>query len=130
MAQAINYASIAPASTTPAAGAKAASSNFSSAGRKLKASKAGAQTSTPAIAAGSDATIALPQKKRPNGPQPLRLPPGKLFFGYEIKPVRKKDADGAETKEDTEKTRFQGQGQSLRGGAGSGAKGKGQGGGK
>jgi ubiquitin fusion degradation protein 1 len=29
--------------------------------------------------------------KRRNGPQPLRLPHGKLFFGYEIKPLKSKE---------------------------------------
>ena len=47
-----------------------------------------------------------------NGPQPLRLPHGKLFFGYELKPVRK---DGEKKVEDDSTPRFQGQGHSLRG---------------
>ena len=122
MAQAINYASIAPESNEAAAGAKAVSSNFLSAGQKLSSKKgskaptpkpstpvAGASSNQPASAAGRP----LPTRKR-NGPQPLRLPPGKLFFGYAIKPVRKEDTDvGAD--EEKEKPRFLGQGQTLRG---------------
>lgn len=124
MAQAIGYANIAPNSTSAATGARAQSSNFLTAGHKLKASsssKAQAPTpkaSTPVAGASTNPT-ALPAR-RTNGPQPLRLPPGKLFFGYEIKPVRKggekgKDEEGeAEKKE--KKKRFEGQGQTLRGG--------------
>lgn len=135
MAQAINYASIAPSSTAAAVGAKAASSNFLSAGHKLKASKAGSQTSTPKPStpipgAVSSTTPALPTLRRTNGPQPLRLPPGKLFFGYEVKPVRKKGEE-AQNGEDREKQRFLGQGQSLRGGTKrKGGDGGGGGGGK
>ena len=47
---------------------------------------------------------------------PLRLPPNKLFFGYEIKPV-KTDADREAEKENAERPHFAGQGQTLRGGA-------------
>lgn len=132
MAQAINYASIAPNATAAAAGAKATSSNFLSGGHKLKATK-GSQAPTPKPSTpvpGATSTASLPPARRTNGPQPLRLPPGKLFFGYEIKPVRKKDEE-AKTEEDSEKLRFKGQGQSLRSGgkrkggdAGAGDKGK------
>jgi len=52
--------------------------------------------------------------RRTNGPQPLRLPPGKLFFGYELKPLRKKDESGEPVTGDEVKPRFQGQGQTLR----------------
>jgi ubiquitin fusion degradation protein 1 len=55
-----------------------------------------------------------PTVARRNGPQPLRLPPGKLFFGYEYKPVKKNgegaNADAAEKKKST----FSGAGQTLR----------------
>jgi ubiquitin fusion degradation protein 1 len=44
----------------------------------------------------------------------LRLPPGKLFFGYELKPLRKKDESGEPVTGDEVKPRFQGQGQTLR----------------
>jgi ubiquitin fusion degradation protein 1 len=111
MAQAINYASIAPSSSTAAAGAKAASLNFGGSGNRLSAKKSG-KSATP-----KPATPEVPgQTEGPtvrvsNGPQPLRLPPGKLFFGYEIKPVKKKE-DGEEEK--PEAVHFQGQGQTLR----------------
>ncbi|KAK0662659.1 Ubiquitin fusion degradation protein 1 [Lasiodiplodia hormozganensis] len=123
MAQAINYAAIAPTSTTAAAGAKAVSSNFLSGGHKLSSSKRGSKAPTPkpstpvaGASANSNPAIAPPVtvRRNANGPQPLRLPPGKLFFGYEIKPVKGKGAatgDGG----DDDKPHFQGQGQTLRG---------------
>jgi ubiquitin fusion degradation protein 1 len=116
MAQAINYKSIAPESTSAAAGAKAVSSNFLLGGHKLNARK-GAKAPTPQastlVAGGS--TNALPAVvRRTNGPQPLRLPHGKLFFGYDIKPVKR----SSEKKEVDEKApKFLGQGQTLRTGA-------------
>jgi len=113
MAQAINYPSIAPSSTAAAAGAKAMSSNFQTQGYKLSARK-GSKAPTPKpstpVAGASTNERAAPLRKV-NGPQPLRLPPGKLFFGYEIKPVRKKDEDKEDQKESVH---FQGQGQTLR----------------
>lgn len=112
MAQAINYASIAPNSDATAAG-PAASVNFTGAGHKLttkRASKAGTRTPIPAS---GEAAVATPVSRpvRRNGPQPLRLPPGKLFFGFEIKPLPK---SGDKNNADAEKPRFTGQGQSLR----------------
>jgi len=52
--------------------------------------------------------------RKTNGPQPLRLPPGKLFFGYEVKPVRKSGEQRVE--DETKKPKFLGSGQTLRGG--------------
>ncbi|KAL8684831.1 MAG: hypothetical protein Q9218_008116, partial [Villophora microphyllina] len=117
MAQAINYDSIAPQSNAAAAGAKAVSSNFLSGGHKLKGSKAPTPKASTPVAGASTNPPQQPvvSRSRTNGPQPLRLPPGKLFFGYEIKPVKKKGEEDKEN-EDTEKPHFQGQGQSLRGG--------------
>jgi ubiquitin fusion degradation protein 1 len=116
MAQAINYADIAPTSTHAAAGARALSSNFHGSGQKLvskKGSKAPTpKPSTPVAGASSNVKTAAVVKKRTNGPQPLRLPHGKLFFGYEIKPVKKKEGEQDETEK--ESVHFQGQGQSLR----------------
>ena len=115
MSQAINYASIAPNSDTAAAGAKAVSSNFLVGGHKLNARK-GAKAPTPKAStpvAGVSTNPPPPATRRTNGPQPLRLPPGKLFFGYEIKPVKKLDE---KVEVDENKLRFQGQGQTLRGG--------------
>lgn len=110
MAQAINYASIAPTSSTAAAGAKAVSSNFLLGGQKLKSGKPiTPKASTPVASASTNPPPTAVRKT--NGPQPLRLPPGKLFFGYEIKPPRKY---GAPKTDDESKPRFQGQGQSLR----------------
>lgn len=118
MAQSINYSSIAPASSEAAAGARAVSSNFLSGGHTLKkGSKAPTpKPSTPVAGASTNAAVPV---RRTNGPQPLRLPEGKLFFGYDVKPFKK---DGE--KETVEKKmHFEGAGQTLR------AKKKGLGGG-
>ena len=116
MAQAINYQSIAPSSTSAVAGAKAISSNFLLGGQKLNAKK-GSKAPTPKAStpvAGTSTNTQAPTIRRTNGPQPLRLPPGKLFFGYEIKPVKKKDGEQQEV--DESKPKFPGSGQTLRGG--------------
>jgi ubiquitin fusion degradation protein 1 len=114
MAQSINYAAIAPNSQTAATGAKAVPSNFLLGGHRLKGSKAPTpQASTP-VAGTSTNLEKSPLPRKTNGPQPLRLPPGKLFFGYEIKPVKKKDEEGEPIPQDEKKARFQGQGQKLR----------------
>ena len=116
MAQAINYASIAPTSTAAAAGAKAVSSNFLVGGQKLNSRKGG-KTPTPNAStpvAGASTNPPPPTFRRTNGPQPLRLPPGKLFFGYDIKPVKKRDTP--RPVDDGNAPRFQGQGQTLRSG--------------
>ena len=112
MAQAINYASIAPDAATAGG---AAPSKFLGGGQKLSGRKTGkgatpqgASTPTGGAAADPPPTATV---RRGNGPQPLRLPPGKLFFGYPVKPVRKEGDDGAE---DSKEPRFQGQGQTLR----------------
>jgi len=114
MAQAINYADIAPSAEAAAAGAKAVSSHFLGAGQKLVAKKG--SKATPPKASTPIAGISTNQQSTPirrsNGPQPLRLPPGKLFFGYEIKPVKKKDGD--EDEGPKESVHFAGQGQTLR----------------
>lgn len=110
MADAINYAAIAPSSTAAAAGAKAASSHFLTTGHKLakKGSKAPTpQASTPIA---GQSTNLPPTIRRTNGPQPLRLAEGKLFFGYEIKPVKGKEEDS----EQKESKHFDGAGQTLR----------------
>ena len=116
MAQSINYAAIAPNSQTAAAGAKAVTSNFLSGGHRLKGSKLPPtpQASTPVAGASSNPEKPAPPR-RTNGPQPLRLAPGKLFFGYEIIPVRKQAGEGdEEIPADEKKPNFQGQGQKLR----------------
>ncbi|KAL1997346.1 hypothetical protein VTN49DRAFT_3948 [Thermomyces lanuginosus] len=114
MAQAINYAAIAPESTDVTAGAKAESSNFRTTGYRLNAKK-GSKVTTPqptTPAPGTADPRRPPPARRTNGPQPLRLPPNKLFFGYAIKPLKKRDESGRPVEE--EKPRFQGPGQTLR----------------
>jgi ubiquitin fusion degradation protein 1 len=116
MAQSINYASIAPESSSAAAGARAVSSHFLSDGHSLK--KGGKaptpKASTPVTGTSTNAR-SDPPTRRTNGPQPLRLPSGKLFFGYEVKPFRKKNENGEEVLgADEVKPKFQGQGQTLR----------------
>jgi ubiquitin fusion degradation protein 1 len=124
MAQAINYASIAPSATTAADGQAKASSNFAGGGQRLVAKKGnkGTGTATPASTPGTStpvqqsASVPMPGMSRTvknrNGPQPLRLPPGKLFFGYEYKPL--KDKDGQADADAEQKQHFHGEGQSLR----------------
>ncbi|KAI1764309.1 UFD1-domain-containing protein [Hypoxylon sp. FL1150] len=116
MAQSINYDAIAPNATAAAAGARAVSSHFLNEGHKLNAKK-GAKAPTPKpttpVAGTSTNTVPLP-RRRTNGPMPLRLPPNKLFFGYEVKPV-KTDADKEADKENASRPHFAGQGQTLRG---------------
>ena len=118
MAQAINYNSIAPASSAAAQGSQNASSAFTSAGHRLVAKKGKASTTAspkPGTSVPETAPVAAVAKpaRRRNGPQPLRLPPGKLFFGYEIKPVPKKDGEKKDGGDDGQ-PKFQGQGQTLR----------------
>ncbi|KAK5166264.1 ubiquitin fusion degradation protein [Saxophila tyrrhenica] len=125
MAQAINYSSIAPNSDTVAKGHAKASSNFAGSGQKLVASKKGKSnlastpTSTPGISTpipGATGGLPVPNKpmRKSNGPQPLRLPPGKLFFGYEVKPLQKKDKDANVDEEQGKKQHFSGAGNTLR----------------
>lgn len=107
MAQAINYNSIAPSATS-------AATRFLGEGQRL--AKKGSKNPTPKPATPIPVdTTALP-KRHTNGPAPLRLPPNKLFFGYEIKPVKTKEEKEQE-KEGTRVPQFAGQGQTLRGGA-------------
>lgn len=110
MAQSINYAAIAPSATSSA-------TNFYGEGQRLKPAK-GSKSSTPQastpIGGQSANPPSLPIPRRTAGPMPLRLPPNKLFFGYEIKPV-KTQADKEREKEDAQRPHFAGQGQTLRG---------------
>lgn len=118
MAQAINYDAIAPSATSVAQGEKAISSHFLSGGHKLN-SKRGTKAPTPQPStpvAGSSSNTPAPSVRRTNGPQPLRLAPNKLFFGYEIKPV-KTQADKDKENAQAQQPHFSGQGQTLRGGA-------------
>lgn len=124
MAQAINYDSIKPSSGEAATGHAHAASHFTTPGNRLVPKK-GSKTATPQTASpapGTPLSASTPvagqstnppaqrTARRRNGPQPLRLPPGKLFFGYELKPKPSAKTEGAET----EAVHFQGQGQTLR----------------
>lgn len=125
MAQAINYNAIKPDSDQAAKGAAKASSHFSGAGQKLVAKKGkGAATSASTTGTSTPITgqqagslpipgMAPKTKTRMNGPQPLRLPPGKLFFGYEIKPLKNKEQQ-KEEEASNKPDFFSGEGQSLR----------------
>lgn len=103
MAQAINYSSIAPSVTRVA-------TNFLGDGKKL--AKKGSKASTPKPA--TPVPVESVPAKRTGAPAALRLAPNKLFFGYEITPV-KTDADREQDKENEKRPHFAGQGQSLRG---------------
>ena len=118
MAQAINYDAIAPSATSALAGAKAVSSNFLLGGQKLNAKKSSKnptpKASTP-VAGQSTNTPKPVTIRRTNGPQPLRLGPNKLFFGYEVKPL-KTEADKERENAEARQPHFAGQGNTLRGG--------------
>ncbi|CAZ84880.1 unnamed protein product [Tuber melanosporum] len=125
MARSINYAAIAPSGAVITAAPGAKQSFFAGGGgQKLKGSKANTprdKPSTPVAGVSSNPpplAIPAPTIRRGTGPQPLRLPPGQLFFGYEIKPVKKKDGGQGEKKE----SMFSGSGQTLRGGNAGGRK--------
>jgi ubiquitin fusion degradation protein 1 len=125
MARAIGYAAIAPTST-PATVAKR-SFFAGGGGQKLKGSKISTpreKPGTPVAGVSSNTPPLVPPPtvvRRGEGPQPLRLPPGKLFFGYEIKPIKK----GGEKQTGTKETLFGGAGKTLRGGSAGGKKRKG-----
>jgi ubiquitin fusion degradation protein 1 len=109
MAQAINYDAIAPGAAATTTG------NFLGEGQRLNTKKAAAAAAGKSAPPPSAASPAPQQPSRaPNGPQPLRLAPNKLFFGYEIKPV-KTDADKRAEAEAARQPHFAGQGQTLRG---------------
>jgi ubiquitin fusion degradation protein 1 len=109
MAQAIGYNTLAPSSHAPA------HSNFTGEGQRL-ISKKSSKTPTPkpgTPVAGTSSNPSPQPAPKTNGPLPLRLPPNKLFLGYEIKPFKT-----VEEKENEKKTgnqpHFAGQGQTLR----------------
>lgn len=114
MAQAINYDAIAPG----AVNAAAAAGHFFGEGNRLapskKSSKTGTPSNKPATPVPSETSAAIAARRR-NGPMPLRLGPNRLFFGYEIKPV-KTDADKEAELQAAKQPHFAGQGQTLRGG--------------
>ncbi|KFY15617.1 hypothetical protein V491_05619, partial [Pseudogymnoascus sp. VKM F-3775] len=108
-----------PSSTAAASAAKAVSSNFLLGGQKLNAKKGSKaptpKASTPVAGASTNTPTAAAAIARSGGPQPLRLPPNKLFFGYDIKPL-KSDTDREKENADAMQPAFAGQGQTLRGG--------------
>jgi ubiquitin fusion degradation protein 1 len=112
MAQAINYDAIAPGSAASLAG------NFQGEGQRLsskKGSKAATpKPATPVAETSSAAKEAAVPIRRSNGPAPLRLPPNKLFLGYEVKPVKTAE-DKEREAADAKQPHFAGQGQTLRG---------------
>lgn len=114
MAQAINYSSIAPSS------AAAQTTNFYGEGNRI-GTKKGSKAPTPKPAtpiAGTSANnkdaSSSTLRRRTNGPLPLRLPPNKLFLGYEIIPFKTKEQKEKESQQ-AQQPHFAGQGQTLRG---------------
>lgn len=111
MSQAINYDAIAPSS------AAAQATNFYGEGNRIGNKKSSKQptpkpaTPVPGASATIDSTV---PRKRTNGPLPLRLPPNKLFLGYEIKPYKSKEEKEKEAQA-AQQPHFAGQGQTLRG---------------
>ncbi|KAI5841932.1 ubiquitin fusion degradation protein UFD1-domain-containing protein [Morchella snyderi] len=126
MARSLNYAAIAPGSSQAAA---SKSSYFSGGGQKLKGSKTSTPRDKPSTPVAGTSTNKPPPTvptgtvRKGSGPQPLRVPRGTLFFGYEIKPVKKKDE---EKEKSGKETLFSGAGQTLRAAANA-KKGKGKG---
>ncbi|KAK2746192.1 ubiquitin fusion degradation protein [Myotisia sp. PD_48] len=118
MAQSINYSAISPDANDAARGAKASSSSFQGSGQRLNVKK-GSKPSTPKpatpVANTSTNNPPTTTPRRSNGPQPLRLPPGKLFFGYPVIPAPKLDSDGKKIESDDTQPKFLGTGQTLRG---------------
>lgn len=79
---------------------------FASAGHKLsgKPISIASGTATPVSSA------AAPSNAAPGVPQPLRLPKGTLFFGYELRLPKDPDAKD----EEAQQVKFSGQGQSIK----------------
>jgi ubiquitin fusion degradation protein 1 len=115
MAQAIGYPAIAPSSLAPD------SSNFSGEGQRLVSKKSSKtptpKPGTPVAGASSNPPPQLQPVLQANGSRPLRLPPNKLFLGYEIKPFKSMEEKETEKKASSQ-PRFLGQGQTLRAASG------------
>ena len=105
MAQTINYGSIAPSVTSNP-------TRFLGEGQRL--TKKGSKTSTPKPATPVPVDPQAVPRRQTGAPAPLRLGPNKLFFGYELKPVKTQE-DKEQEKENGNKPHFSGQGQTLRG---------------
>ncbi|RPB26261.1 ubiquitin fusion degradation protein Ufd1 [Terfezia boudieri ATCC MYA-4762] len=103
MSEAIGYAQLAPSTRLKPPTAEEKFSRIG-AGQRLagkKSSKATTPTNKPSTPIAGQSSNPPPLTsnapstiRRPEGPQPLRLPPGKLFFGYELMPLRKRDKNG------------------------------------
>ncbi|KAL5612139.1 hypothetical protein BROUX41_000317 [Berkeleyomyces rouxiae] len=108
MAKDIGYDAIAPSAPAQVG------STFQGEGHRLAIKKNAAVAGGAATATPASTPTAVPGTTGPmNGAKPLRLAPNKLFFGYEIKPVRTLE-DKAREAADSNKPKFEGQGQSLR----------------
>lgn len=105
MAQAINYNSISPAVTS-------VPTKFLGEGQRMGKKGGKDREAKPATPVPADTTPVL--RRRDGAPAPLRLATNKLFFGYEIKPVKTKEEKEEEAK-GANKPTFAGQGQTLRG---------------
>ena len=103
MAQSINYNAIAPSVTS-------IPTKFLGEGNRL--AKKGSKNPTPKPA--TPVPVEVVPKRRDGAPAPLRLATNKLFFGYEIKPLKTKEEKEQEEKAKKGPT-FAGQGQTLRG---------------
>ncbi|RDA90174.1 hypothetical protein CP533_1017 [Ophiocordyceps camponoti-saundersi (nom. inval.)] len=109
MAQAINYDAMASSAAT--------ATSFRGEGQRL--AKKGSKGTAAAKPVAAEAVAASNQPQQPptgtgTGTAPLRLPPNKLFFGYEIKPVKTVE-DKIKEHEEAQRPHFAGQGQNLRG---------------
>ncbi|CAK7238926.1 MAG: ubiquitin fusion degradation protein [Sporothrix thermara] len=124
MAQAINYESIAPGSAAHV-GTNFEGEGHRIGGKKGKGAAAASSSSTPKkpstpVAGASSnskeaASVSIGgSTRRRAGPQPLRLPANKLFFGYHIRPVKTKEQKEEEAANAQKPQYFAGQGQSLR----------------
>ena len=116
MAKAIGFAALSGAAGLADGGQVGASAAFSGPGQRLKGSRSGRPTARPSTPASSSSSVPPVAQRKGTGPQPLRLPPGKLFFGYEIRPV-KKNGEATAADGNTKPSLFPGVGQTL-GGAG------------
>ncbi|KAJ3039313.1 ubiquitin fusion degradation protein [Rhizophlyctis rosea] len=94
---------------------------FQGSGQKLKG---GDTSSSSPASAFTDTTKLSAQSGKPGVPEALRLPPGKLFFGYPIVPLKKRENEGVANGASSLQA-FSGAGQTLKaprkGGAGGGS---------
>ena len=118
MAKAIGYAALSGSGAGAGGGPAGASAAFLGTGQRLKGSRTGTPTARPSTPAPSSLLAPPAAVRKGTGPQPLRLPPGKLFFGYEITPVKKSGEASAAADGKAKPSLFSGGGQTLRGSGG------------